>query len=234
MGGEAKNSPQNIRGPGPAVRTKGDRWVWQAFDQADHIGRGHAHHGATCGVKAHRAAPGHVSKGKAFGGCAEFFGGGNGFEPQHIRTAFFKALGLLVEHFHGGGMAQIAHRFHDIACWPDRACDDNWTTRSIGHVATDFSRLTGQFPRAMTGIMQFQTRGVATKGVGQEDVAASLNSQAVELFDAVGMLVIPEFRRIARCQPHIEQVCACCAVGQKPVTGFQKTGECVAHGSCPS
>ena len=111
---EPQHGAQQIRRADAAVCAKGKRWIWQLFDHVGHGGRGDAHHGAACGIKAHGAAPRHAGEGCGFGGGAVFFRGRHGFYPQDIGTARLQAFGLFVEHFHRKGVGQRANGHHDL------------------------------------------------------------------------------------------------------------------------
>ena len=67
--------------------------------------------------------------------------------------------------------------------------------------------------------MQLEPITRATKTVGQDDVCARVDKAAVQRSDAIGMLEIPQLRRITRDQADVEQVAAGGPVGEQPRTG---------------
>ena len=69
--GHAANGTQKVRGPDPAVGPKGDGPVRKLRHQIDHSVGGDAHHRAPCGVKTHRATPGHAGRPDPGGGGHE-------------------------------------------------------------------------------------------------------------------------------------------------------------------
>ena len=64
------------------------------------------------------------------------------------------------------------------------------------------------------GTVQAQARGIGTKRIGQENIAAGINRAAVQFADFRWFVRIPHLWRIARHKTHVEQVCACGTVGQ--------------------
>ena len=81
--------------------------------------------------------------------------------------------------------------------------------------------------------MQFQTRRVAAKGIGEKQIAACIHGLGIKALDPVGMLVIPHFGRIARLQTHIEKIGAGGPVSENPIASGEHLGEGVCHLGCP-
>ncbi len=84
LGGKAENRAQDVGRAGAAVGTIGQRHVVKRMNHVDHRFGCHAHHGASGGVKAHRADPIKTRQFEPFGSGAVFFGGADGFQPAHI------------------------------------------------------------------------------------------------------------------------------------------------------
>ena len=57
----------------------------------------------------------------------------------------------------------------------------------------------------------------AAEGIREDDVRASFDEGAVQVGDALWMLDVPQFRRVARLQAAIEQIAAGGAVSQQPI-----------------
>ena len=170
LGHKSQHRAHQIGRADAAVRTKGQRRVWQFFDHIGHRGRGDAHHGAACGIKAHRAAPGHAGQCCGLGGGAVFFGGGHGFNPQNIGAACLQAFGLFVEHFNRKRMGQRTDGHHNFTRRTDRACHDDRTPGSIGNFTPQACGDAVQFMHAVLQIVQFHPAGVAAKRIGQKQV----------------------------------------------------------------
>ena len=82
-------------------------------------------------------------------------------------------------------------------------------------------------------VMQFQARGIGTKTVGQENVTARVHCTAIERIDFLGLVGVPKLRRIARHQPHVEEVRARGPIGQKGAFFGKELFKCVGHaGAC--
>ncbi len=68
---------------------------------------------------------------------------------------------------------------------------------------------------AAVGLVQGEAPTVAAEGVGQDDIGAGIDEHLVERLDTVGMLLVPDLRRVAGRQAHVEQIGAGGAVGQQ-------------------
>ena len=66
------------------------------------------------------------------------------------------------------------------------------------------------------GLVQPQPAGVAAEAVGQEQVAAGVDRAVVERADLGRLGLVPELRRLAGLEAHVEQRGAGGAVGQQP------------------
>ena len=73
--------------------------------------------------------------------------------------------------------------------------------------------------------MQLETVTIAAEGVGQDDVGARLDELAVQRAHAVGKLEIPDFRRVARDEAHLEIIGAGGTVGEEPGPGIEGFNE---------
>jgi hypothetical protein len=128
----------------------------------------------------------------------------DGFHPQNVDAAFLEPVGLFVEHLDRQRVAERTHRFHDLA---RRARQSRrrrpWPARGVGHVAADLGGDAVEFAHALLRIVQREPRGVAAKGVGEEQVAARLDRAAVERADLARLVGVPQLGRIARLQAHV-------------------------------
>ncbi len=156
MGDKAFDGAQQVRRANTAIGPKGNWRIGDAIDQLHHLRRGHAHHRAARGVKAHGATPRRVHIGKGFGSGEEFFGGGNCLNPDNIGTAIHQALGGLFEHLNRRFVRERARFAHDLTGWANRPGNDDITIRCIRHFATQFRRQLGQLIGAVARIVQFQ------------------------------------------------------------------------------
>ena len=227
--GKAQDGAQQIGRTNPAIGPESDGFVGDFSNQPDHFSAGQAHHRAASGIKAHRAAPGHIGQREGFGGGAELFGGTDGFDPQHIRATGFQPLGLFMEHLHRPVMGQGAHRCHDFAGRPDRACHHHDPARLVSDIAADFGGDPVDLAHAAVKAMQFQAGCIAAESVGQKQITPCRNRALIQGSDPVRVVHIPHFRRVARHQAHIEQGGAGGSIGQNPVAGRKQAGKSVGH-----
>ena len=70
----------------------------------------------------------------------------------------------------------------------------------------------------------------ATEGVGEDDVRPGVHEALMQQLDAVGVVDIPELRRIAGDKSHLEEVAAGGAIGQQATATGEKIGKSVVHG----
>ena len=154
-GGKSQDRPQQIRRSHATIGPKGERFVRNFVQQFHHIGCCDAHHCAPSRIKTHRADPGHICQGKGLSCRAILVTERDGFDPSHICATGFQTLGLFVENFHGHSIGERAHGLHDFAGRPDGACDDDLTTRGIGHFTTNLRRDARQLCGACFSAMKF-------------------------------------------------------------------------------
>ena len=232
-GGKAQHRAQQVGRADAAIGAEGQRRVGQLFHHLGHPGRGDAHHRAARGVKAHGAAPGHSGQLGGLSGGLVFLGRRDGFHPQHIGAALFQPLGLFVKHLDRHRIGQRAHRLHDLAGRPDGTRHHHRTTGGIGHLAAQFGGGAVQFAHPVLGAVQFQARRIAAERIGQKQVRSGIDRAAIQRADLLGLVHVPQLRRVARAEAHVEQVGAGGAISQKPVAGFKQAGERIGHLSRP-
>ena len=138
-----------------------------------------------------------------------------------------------MEHLNGEGVGQGAHRLHDLTRGADGTCNDHLTLGSIGHLARQFGGDAAQLMHAVLRVVQLEAGGIGAEGIGQEQIAARIHRETIELGDLGGLVGVPQFGRVARHQPHVEQIGARGPIGEQCALFSEKIGECVAHGgSC--
>jgi hypothetical protein len=221
-GGEPSNGAQQVRRADAAIRAKGQRPRVQRVDHRHHVGRGQPHHRPARGVEAHRADPGNAGPRAGFGRGAVFLGRADRLDPQHVGAALLQPLGLFVKHLDRKGVGQGAHRGHDLSGRTHRPGHDHRPIGPVGHLATDFGGGPVELTHAPLGIVQLQPRRIRPEGVCQKQIAARLDRTGIERDDLRGRVGVPQLRRVARLQPHVEQVGAGRAIGEDPVALGQK------------
>ena len=63
--------------------------------------------------------------------------------------------------------------------------------------------------------MQLESVGVATKGIGEDDVGAAVDKALMQIFDALGMVEVPKLWRFARPKAALEIVGAGGTIGEQ-------------------
>ncbi len=79
-----------------------------------------------------------------------------------------------------------------------------------------------QFAGAALGPVQRQAPAIAAETVGEDDVGAGIDEGLVQPAHPLGELLVPQLRRLAGGQAHVEQVGAGRAIGQQPVASVKK------------
>ena len=80
----------------------------------------------------------------------------------------------------------------------------------------------GELEHPTLGPVQFQPVTVATEGVGQDDVGAGIDELLVQRAHSVGVVGVPELRRVARTQTTFEVVRSCGAIGEQRAAGGEQ------------
>src|SRR6266545_1097024 len=107
------------------------------------------------------------------------------------------------------GLEYLARRSH-------RAADINGTARRIGFGAGIPGGGHVDLAHPLLSIMKLEPVAAAAKGVGENNVGAGRDETAMERAHAVRMLEIPQLRRIAGDQPHLEIIGSGGTVGEEP------------------
>ena len=95
----------------------------------------------------------------------------------------------------------------------------------VGDLAGDLGGPLGQLVHTTLGTVQLETVTIAAERVGQDDVGAGVDELLVQGANLVGVVDVPELRRIAGTEPALEVVGASRAVGEQGATGGQQFGK---------
>ena len=156
---------------------------------------------------------------------------GHGLDPDDVGAALGERLGLLGE---GGGTlgdGEGAERLEQLAGRADVAGDHDLAALAgalgVGDAAGDAGGQLVQLGDAVLGLVQLQAIARAAEAVGEDDVGAGRDHGAVQGLDAVDMLDVPQLRRVAGEQAHVEQVGAGGAIGQQVGPLREQAGEAI-------
>ena len=194
---KAKDRAQQVRCARAAVGTEGQRLFLHLLDHIDHTGRGHAHHRAACGIKAHRTYPRQTGEAEPFGSSAVFLGGGDRLQPADVGPACLETIGCLVEHLDCMGVGQGSHRLHDFARGADRSGHQNFAPGRIRDFAGKFGRDTAKLMCAALCVVEFKTRCVRAETVGEKQVRPRVDRAAIEFENIPRLIGVPELWRLA-------------------------------------
>ena len=103
----------------------------------------------------------------------------------------------------------------EVAGRPDRAGDHHRPPGGVGDGAGILRGEAVQLAGAVLEIVQHQPTAIGAEGIGEDDVGAGIDEALVERADRVAMRLVPQLRRIARGEAHVEQVGAGRPVGEE-------------------
>ena len=126
-------------------------------------------------------------------------------------------------------VGERAERREQLAGRPDRAGDDHGAGSGVRDLARELGRAAIELEDAAFGAVQLQAVTIAAERVGEDEVGTGVDERAVELLHPLGVLDVPELRRLARLEAHREVVGAGRAVGQEHPAGCEKGVERAAH-----
>ena len=219
----AKDRRQEVGGADAAIGAEGDRRRVERLDKIAERGGRLAHHRAAGGVEARGERAGHAALARRNRRRAHFLRRRHGLDPGDIRAAFAQALDLLDEDFDRLVFAQRSERSEQVAGRPDGSGDDDGALGLVGDFARDPGCKTVELAGPALELVQHQAAAVGPEAVGQDDVGACVDKGPMQAFDPVGMLGVPEFRRIAGGQAHGEKVGAGRPVRQqRPALGQKR------------
>ena len=130
----------------------------------------------------------------------------HGLDPGDVGAAFAQALDLLDEDLDRLVFGQRPERREQVARRPDRTRDDDRPPGAVGDRARDLGGEPVQLARPVLELVQHQAPAVGPESVGQDDVGARVDESPMQALDPIGMLGVPELRRIAGGQAHGEKV----------------------------
>ena len=95
--------------------------------------------------------------------------------------------------------------------------------------AISAARLASSYDAAL-GLVQLEAMAVAAEGVGEDDVGAGIDELLMQRAHLVGLIDVPELRRVACTEPAFEVVGARRPVGQQRAAGGQQFRKRSSHG----
>ena len=135
------------------------------------------------------------------------------FGPQHVDATAHERLGLLGEGFGRFLDRQRPERLEYLAGRAHAAGDDDVRADALGGGARDPRGSFIQFRDAAIRLVQLQSMPRPAEGIGQQDVRSRDGEGAMHVDDALGVLDVPQFRRVAGLKTTLEQAAAHAAVG---------------------
>ena len=218
----ARTETRRSGGADAAIAADRERRVVERGGEIDESGRGDPHHGLAGGVEARRQGEGHADLRRRAGGGAHFLQRRHGLDPDDVGAALLQPLDLLDEDVDRLVLGERPERRQQVAGRPDRAGDDHRPPGGIGDRARVLGGEPGELPRLVLEIVQRQPPPVTAERIGQDDIGAGIDEALVQRADAVGMGLVPQLRRVAGGEAHVEEVGAGGAVGEQRRAGGEE------------
>src|SRR5262245_54569968 len=109
-------------------------------------------------------------------------------------------------------MGERANRFENFARRPDRASDIDGPARRIGFRPGVPRSGNVDLAYPALRVVKLEAMAAAAEAVGQDDIGACLDEAAMQGSYSIGMLEVPQLRRIAGDEAHLEIIGSGCAV----------------------
>ena len=228
--GHAEHGDEQVRCADAAIAADGDRAAGKRRHELGKRTGRHAHHGLARRVEARRGGEGHADPRSRRGGGADLLERRHGLDPDDVDAAVLQALDLLDEDLDRLVLGQRAERCEEVAGRPDRAGNHHRPPGGIGDGAGVLRGEAVQLAGAILEIVQHQPAAIGAEGIGEDDVGAGIDEALVERTDRVAVRLVPQLRRIARGEAHVEQVRARRPVSEEDWTRGKKRFERCAHG----
>ena len=222
---------QDVGSADAAIGADRDRLFDQAVGDVMHVLRRKAHHRAAGRVEGEGVGVGQADPDRGLGCGLRLVGRRHRLDPGDLRAAFLQALDLLGEGVDRLVIGHRAERHEQLAGRADRARDDHLAAGLVGDAARDLGGALVQLVHAILRIVQLQPLARAAEGIGEDDVGAGIDEILVQRRDLFRGRLVPQFRRLAGFQPHVEQVGAGRAVGQQYAFFGKQRVDGVGHGN---
>src|SRR5690606_9667669 len=138
---------------------------------------------APVGVEAERGADRDAQSRSAFYGRLQFLQRRQGFDPEHIRPGLRQRTGLLAEDRHPLLVGQWAERLKQVTGWSDAAGYRDRSAYPGRSPASHLDRGLVEFDDSPLEPMQGEATGIASEGVGQDDVGPGGDEALVHRLD---------------------------------------------------
>ena len=220
---------ENVRRPHAAVRSHSQGRFGETIEHAHQVARQHAHHRATGRVERNRGGVWHASVDRRLSRRPYFFHGRHCFDPNDIGATIAQTLDLRLKRRRGDLRGERTEGSEQLTGRADRTGDDHRSISAVGNLACELGGDQRQFANSPLGLMQLETLRRSTKTVGENNVGTGVDEALKQTLHTVRMIEVPEFRRLARGEPHLEVVRSRGPVGEKSSAGSEKVSESRTH-----